>query len=363
MGNAEPSMPAVVVADEGLTESMTPVRVDDGPSPKARGPAPPRPENPVIENLEGNTVHGVLLGSEDLESVLLDIQMSRAEGGEQLMRTLSYEGLNPGLDLDSIVIPHDRGVHEGKTITELRIMIQASNISDGAGFWSYIYFERLLQPESDMAAAALSDLPRASSEGRLRERDHLQDLLRWAIGRFARLRDVTGDLTNYLSTVSEMETSSKQRMEDLGMKILEMVNGIVGLSASVRHVSEETSKNHRAEVKENHVAGGNQVIQQTKNQEETNKLLLAMNDHLKKLIDIQGKKIEEPKSGSAASKYPPPPPNVAGSGGAGSTVPPAPLTPTVPVQPKFQYLLSQERRLDLERCLDLDRHFCSQQGA
>lgn len=91
MGNAEPSMPAVVVADEGLTESMTPVRVDDGPSPKARGPAPPRPENPVIENLEGNTVHGVLLGSEDLESVLLDIQMSRAEGGEQLMRTLSYE--------------------------------------------------------------------------------------------------------------------------------------------------------------------------------------------------------------------------------------------------------------------------------
>ena len=159
------------------------------------------------------------------------------------------QGLNPGLDLDSIVIPHDRGVHEGKTITELRIMIQASNISDGAGFWSYIYFERLLQPESDMAAAALSDLPRASSEGRLRERDHLQDLLRWAIGRFARLRDVTGDLTNYLSTVSEMETSSKQRMEDLGMKILEMVNGIVGLSASVRHVSEETSKNHRAEVK------------------------------------------------------------------------------------------------------------------
>ena len=148
--------------------------------------------------------------------------------------------------------------------------------------------------------ASFSDLPRASSDSRLRERDHFQDLLRWAISRFARLQDVTGDLANCLSTVSEMETSSKQRMEDMGMKMFEMVNGIIGLSVSVRHVSEETSKNHRAEVKhlENiswQLAGSgknintslketitslekimsqvdNQVTKQTKNQEETNKL-------------------------------------------------------------------------------------------
>ena len=209
--------------------------------------------------------------------------------------------------------------------------------------------------------ASFSDLPRASSDSRLRERDHFQDLLRWAISRFARLQDVTGDLANCLSTVSEMETSSKQRMEDMGMKMFEMVNGIVGLSVSVRHVSEETSKNHRAEVKhlENiswQLAGSgknintslketitslekimsqvdNQVTTQTKNQEETNKLLSTVN--LRKLIDLQGKKSEAPKSSAAALKFPTPPSNVVSNVGTGSTVPPAPLTPAAAVQPKL----------------------------
>ena len=38
-------------------------------------------------------------------------------------------------------------------------------------------------------------------------------------------------------------------MEDMMGKITEMANAVVGLSASHRYVSEETSKNHRTEVK------------------------------------------------------------------------------------------------------------------
>ena len=46
-----------------------------------------------------------------------------------------------------------------------------------------------------------------------------------------------------------METTSKQRMEDMMGKITEMANAVVGLSSSHSYVGEETSKNHRAEVK------------------------------------------------------------------------------------------------------------------
>ena len=165
----------------------------------------------------------------------------------------------------------------------------------------------------------------------MRERDHLQDLLRWAIGRFARLQDVTRDVANFISTVSEFEMSSKQRMEDQGLELIELVNGIIGLSASVRHTGEESSKNQRAGVKhlENiswQVSGSgknintsiketttslgkimsqvdSQLSKQTKNQEDTNKLLSALNDNIKKLIEIQGKK-EERKSSSTAATAP-----------------------------------------------------------
>ena len=240
--SVENPVPMVAVTDDAMSEPLTPVRADEVPLPKAPGPNPvPLSEVPSVEGMEGNTVHGVLLASVDLEEVGLEVlqrlNMGRAEAGEQLLKSISFEvskgeakrwdrsanstldrihqlqsdiewvqrhkGANPEVDLDTIVLPQERGIHEGKTIVELRILLQASNIRysclrDGAGFWSYIYFEQLLQPESDMAS--LSDLPRSSAENRLKERDALQDLLRWAIGRFARLQDVVGDLSNYLST-------------------------------------------------------------------------------------------------------------------------------------------------------------------
>ena len=91
-----------------------------------------------------------------------------------------------------------------------------------------------------------------------------------------------------------------------------------------------------------------QVSKQNKHQEETNQLLSALNDSMKKLIDIQGKKAVEAKSAAAPPKYPPPPSNVApslGTGsaaappatlGTGTTLPPTPVTPAQPVAPVVQ---------------------------
>ena len=163
MENTESSMAApVTVSDESG------VAAPEGgmPTAKAPGPSPPRVENPEIENLSGNTVHGVLLGGEDLVTVPLDtlqrLQMSRVECSESFVRNLSYEvakseaerwhkaantvveglyklqddldflqkahSLDPSQTLEEMVLPADRGVHAGKATTELQILIQASNI-------------------------------------------------------------------------------------------------------------------------------------------------------------------------------------------------------------------------------------------
>ena len=95
----------------------------------------------------------------------------------------------------------------------------------------------------------MGELPRSSGESTSKERDALQDILRWTIGRLAKLTDVVGELSNYLSTVGEMEATSKQRMEDMMKKIQEMANAVVGLGSSHRYVADETAKNHRTELK------------------------------------------------------------------------------------------------------------------
>ena len=83
----------------------------------------------------------------------------------------------------------------------------------------------------------------------MKEIDHLQDLLRWAIGRFARLQDITAEVANFIASVSESENAAKLRLEAMGTKLVELVNGIVGLSASIRHTGEESLKSQRSETK------------------------------------------------------------------------------------------------------------------
>ena len=143
-------------------------------------------------------------------------------------------------------------MNEGNSIAERRILLQAANLRyaclrDGGVFWSWVYFEQLVNPEGEMGS--LAEIPRSSGEGSSRERDALQDILRWSVGRFAKLTDVVGELSNYLSTVSESEAAGKQRVEEMIKKLLEMSNAVVGLGASHSFVADETARNQKAELK------------------------------------------------------------------------------------------------------------------
>ena len=225
---------------------------------------------------------------------------------------------DPSQPLGDMVVPADRGVHAGKAYTELQILRQSislryTNLKAGAAFWGHTYFEILLHPESDLAS--LSELPAGSTGGRLREADHLQDLLRWAVGRFGRLQDITGEVSSFITTVAESESAAKVRLEGTGAKLVELSNGIVGLGASVRHTAEESLKSQRSEtkflsdicwqlsgtgkgintsVKETLMSLGKllsqvdaQIGRQGKLQEESNKLLLSLNDLMKQLVEVE----------------------------------------------------------------------------
>ena len=90
---------------------------------------------------------------------------------------------------------------------------------------------------------------RSSGGGSAREHDALQDILRWSVGRFAKLTDVVGELTTYLATVSELDAAGKQRVEDMLKKLREMSNAVVGLGASHRFVADETARDQKTELK------------------------------------------------------------------------------------------------------------------
>ena len=71
----------------------------------------------------------------------------------------------------------------------------------------------------------------------------------WGIGSFGRLQDITGEVSNFITTVAESESAAKVRLEGMGAKLVDLSYGIVGLGASVRHTSEEQLKSQRSETK------------------------------------------------------------------------------------------------------------------
>lgn len=94
--SAENPVPAAVLADDEVPEPHTPARTEEVPVPKAPGPNPiPLSEVPSVEGMDGNTVHGVLLASLDLEEVGLEIlqrmNLGRAEAGEHLLKSISFD--------------------------------------------------------------------------------------------------------------------------------------------------------------------------------------------------------------------------------------------------------------------------------
>lgn len=214
-----------VVREEA--EAAAPAAAEGVPTPKAAGPHVP----PVgaATNLIGNTVYGVLLKDRDLTTVPLDelmaLQMATVECSENLISETPFEiakceaerwrkssnqvldtlyrvqldldqiqrlhSQDPTRNLAELTLPKDNGVNSGVTYAELQIRRQAlqlrqQNLKAGSAFWYHVCFEIIVSPTSDLAP--LDSLPASSRGLALQSADHLQDMLRWTLGRFGRLQ-------------------------------------------------------------------------------------------------------------------------------------------------------------------------------
>ena len=105
----------------------------------------------------------------------------------------------------------------------------------------------MVAPTSDLAP--LDSLPASSRGLALQSADHLQDMLRWTLGRFGRLQDVCGEVTNFMSQVAESEGNTKIKFTELSEKLVDLSNGLVGLASSVRHTQDEQLKASRQATK------------------------------------------------------------------------------------------------------------------
>ena len=164
----------------------------------------------------------------------------------------------------------------------------------------------------------MDSLPASSRGLALRSADHMQDLLRWTLGRFGRLQDVCGDVSNFITQVAEAEGNTKIRLSEMGEKLVDLSNGLIGLGSSVRHTQDEQLKAQRqaakslsdigwqlsgagkgvnTSVKESLLSLGKLLSQidanvgrQGKAQEETNALLKTLNGLMKSLVDVEQRK-------------------------------------------------------------------------
>ena len=335
------------------------------PSPKASGPAgPPAAPSTVVgggePNLTGNTVSGPLMVDVDLLEVPLDnllaLSMGSVEPSDDLVSTTCFEvskaeaerwhraahdaqemvfamqsemdrvvrihSENPGTELDETRLPDDSGPRSGMSYRELGIrrhamVIRQQQLRAGARFWAFAYFQGLVQPEtSDLAP--MSSLPESARGTALASADYLHDLLRWSIGRFSKLSDLYAHMSDYMAQLQETDNSSKKQFNELGEKIHELSNGIIGLSSSIRHTQEEQLKAARSSAKsltdvQWQLSGvgksvntstkesllsmgkvlsqlGTSVEKQGKSMDKTNLLLENLCSTMKTLVDVEEKK-------------------------------------------------------------------------
>ena len=179
------------------------------PSPKASGPAgPPATPSTVVgggdPNMNGHTVTGPLMVDVDLLEVPLDnllaLGMGSAEPSDDLVFNTCFEVSKaeserwhraayaaqeavyaiqsemdqvirlhseaPDTELDETRLPDDNGPRSGMSYRELGIrrhamVIRQQQLRAGAGFWAFVYFQGLVEPEtSDLAP--MSSLPESA---------------------------------------------------------------------------------------------------------------------------------------------------------------------------------------------------------
>ena len=233
-------------------------------------------------NLTGNTVSGPLMVDRDLLEVPLDellaLGMGAVEPSDDLVSNTCFElskseserwhraahdaqelvyamqaeidrvarihSENPSTELDETCLPDGSGPRSGMTHYELGIkrhamVVRQQQLRAGASFWSFVYFQGLIHPEtSDFAP--ISSLPEAARGTALASADYLHDMLRWCLGRFSKLQDLYAQMSgfNFMGQMQEADLSTKKQFNTMTEQIHELSNGVIGLSSSIRHTQE-----------------------------------------------------------------------------------------------------------------------------
>ena len=384
------------------------------PSPKASGPMGP-PATPsavasgVDPNMVGHTVTGPLVVDADLFELPLDtllaLDMGSAEPADDLVSNTGFEVSKgeaerwhraasaaqeavyslqsemdkvisihrdaPGTVLDETLLPVESGPRSGMSFRELNIrrhsmVIRQQQLRAGASFWAFVYFQSLVEPESDLAP--MGSLPDSARGTALASADYLHDLLRWSIGRFSKLGDLYAHTSEFMTQLQENDTSSKKQFNVLAEKVHELSVSITGLQSASRVALDDS----KAQQKQTHrtlenllwqLAGSGKTVNQSMKdivlsmakliQQSEQHLsrgvraaeassegidglevhLKAIGGHLQKLVELQSKKPDDPKA--AGPKLPPPPMAPASGNAPAQGVPVGMTAPQSAVQPKL----------------------------
>ena len=166
-------------------------------------------------------------------------------------RVVRIHSENPSTELDETCLPDGSGPRSGMTHYELGIRRHSMVVrvaGAGAGFWSFVYFQGLIHPEtSDFAP--ISSLPEAARGTALASADYLRDMLRWCLGRFSKLQDLYAQMSGFMGQLQEADLSTKKQFNTMTEQIHELSIGVIGLSSSIRHTQEEQLKVARQSAK------------------------------------------------------------------------------------------------------------------
>ena len=384
------------------------------PSPKASGPmGPPATPSAVVSgvdpNMVGHTVTGPLVVDADLFELPLDtllaLDMGSAEPADDLVSNTGFEVSKaeaerwrraasatqeavyslqsemdkvisihrdaPGTVLDETLLPVESGPRSGMSFRELNIrrhsmVIRQQQLRAGASFWAFVYFQSLVEPESDLAP--MGSLPESARGTALASADYLRDLLRWSINRFSKLGDLYAHMSEFMTQLQENDARSKKQFNVLAEKVHELSVSITGLQSASRVALDDS----KAQQKQTHrtlenllwqLAGSGKTVNQSMKdivlsmakliQQSEQHLsrgvraaeassegidglevhLKAIGGHLQKLVELQSKKPDDPKG--AGPKLPPPPMAPASGNAPAQGVPGGMTAPQGAVQPKL----------------------------
>ena len=232
---------------------------------------------------------------------------------DSLVESLRGQAAREGTDEDKTVITE--GVLRGKSLTDC-LKAQHGNrwrlqqLRDGEGLLSFSYFNKYVS-FSD------TSLPEWTQNVHDLQKDNLLDVARWVVNCAGESQTMVGKLVSFLETTQELQKTSEASSTEISQKTQDLVVAILGVQSATR-VSIEDGKQFQRQINRSlenmswQVAGAGKAQNQSLkdvtissarmlqgindhlNKAETMENVEGhLNDHMKKLIEIQQKNVTE----------------------------------------------------------------------